>query len=127
MFRNSALRRRRAADLLGRIGDRSAIDMLRQALPNARDDEAFKLAVARSLCAIGSKDGIGPLIELLESPNRATRVRAQVVLQRYTHLDFGFEHDGSADERAGAVRRWRQWWEGHHESFRPIAPAPPPP
>lgn len=124
MFRKQPARRRRCADLLGRIGDREAIDKLREALPNARDDEAFKLAVARALLALGSKDGIARLIELLESKDRRMRLRAQVALRRYTHRTFGFEHDAEADDRAAAVRQWGAWWEQSYADFTPVAPGP---
>src|SRR5207253_965611 len=98
LAKKPAIRRRRAAEVLGRLGDPKAIQPLAAALRDrdVRGDDALRLAVAQALCRLGATDGIGALIDLLESGDRRTRLDALVVLRRYTHHSFSFEHDGTA-------------------------------
>jgi HEAT repeat protein len=110
--------RRRAASVLGRLGDRRAAPVLARALATLEDEED-RLIFATALCRLGEKDGIPHLILLLESGDRATRLRAAIALGRFTHRDFGFVFDETALSRASAVARWREWWKREKERFRP--------
>lgn len=118
--RSSRVRARRCADLLGRIGDRSAIPALEAALRKADDDEPLRLAIARALCRLGSTGGVYPLIRLLESGDATTRLRAHAALRRYTHQDFGFRNDAPGAGRDRAVKDWKRWWAQAAPAFRII-------
>jgi HEAT repeat protein len=124
LAKKGAARRRRAAEVLGRLGDPRAVRPLAAALADRdlRGDEALRLEVARALCRLGSTDGIGALIELLESGDKRTRLDALVVLRRYTHHRFSFEHDGTAAARASGVKEWQRWWAESGASFRIVEP-----
>jgi hypothetical protein len=55
---------------------------------------------------------IPPLIERLDDPDAVVRLSAHEELRRRTGQDFGFVPWADAAERAPAVARWREWWEG---------------
>lgn len=120
--RRVALRRRRCAEILGRIGDRRALGALRLALQELRGDDELKLSAARAICRLGSSDGVRPLIDLLESADRRLRLDAFVVLRRYTHHSFNFQYDGAAAGRASAVVEWRAFWTANGASFKLVEP-----
>jgi len=117
LVRKTPLRRRRAAVLLGRLGDPAAIDPLAGVLGDARGDDDLLLAVGEALIALGSKEGVRPLIDLLESGDRRMRLDAFLVLRRATHHAFNFEHDGPASARATSVAQWRAYWNAERERF----------
>jgi HEAT repeat protein len=107
---------RRAASLLGRIGDPHAIGPLVSALGGAKDEDD-RLAIGVALCRLGDKAGIDPLIDLLDSNDRDVRLRAATALGRFTHHDFGFRFDDPRTPRLAALGRWRAWWRASMRDF----------
>ncbi len=51
-----------------------------------------------------------PLISGLESDTLETRVRANRALMTVGETSRNFKPEASADDRAKAVKRWREWW-----------------
>jgi hypothetical protein len=49
------------------------------------------------------------LVDRLEDPDPVIRMAAHEELRRRTGRDFGFVPWASAEDRAAAVRRWRDW------------------
>jgi HEAT repeat protein len=136
IVRKHPLRRQRAAEVLGRLGEPSAVGALSAVLGDTRGDEGLKLSIAAALLELGSKEGITPLIELLESGDARMRLEAFLLLSRYTHHAFNFEYDGPLSERTRARREFRAWWQGARADFKLVEPlsmprprrdAPPPP
>ena len=69
---------------------------------------------AAALEAVGKKDqrAVPELIGMLESDDPATRLIAVQSLERLTGERRGFEAYGTDRERAEAVARWVEWWNG---------------
>ncbi|HVY61576.1 MAG TPA: hypothetical protein VHF22_07980, partial [Planctomycetota bacterium] len=122
-----AARRRRAAEVLGRLGDPRAARPLAAALRDrdTRGDELLRLELAHALCRLGATDGIEALIDLLESGDKSVRLDALVVLRRYTHHRFSFEHDAAPAARASGVKEWQRWWAENRATFRVVEPLGP--
>jgi hypothetical protein len=55
---------------------------------------------------------IPPLIDRLNDADAVVRLSAHEELRRRTGQDLGFVPWADASERAPAVERWRDWWEG---------------
>lgn len=107
---------RRAASLLGRIGDARAIGPLVSALGGEKDEDV-RLAIAIALCRLGEKAAVPPLIDLLDSNDREIRLAASTALGRFTHHDFAFEFDAPRAARLAALGRWRAWWQVSMREF----------
>ncbi len=60
---------------------------------------------------------IPPLIERLNDADAVVRLSAHEELRRRTGQDFGFVPWADAAERAPAVQRWRDWWEGRKDTL----------
>ena len=59
-----------------------------------------------------SGPGVVPLLlSHLESESSALRFRANELLEQMTAQDFGFQSDGTVEDRARAVLRWSIWWQ----------------
>lgn len=50
-----------------------------------------------------------PLVSLLADPDEEVRYEASGALYGLVHLEFGFDSEASAEERALAVARWNEW------------------
>ena len=72
--------------------------------PAARMDAAAKAARE------GDRGSLAELIRLLQSSDPAARLAAIRALERLTGETMGFDHAGSAPERAEAVERWWVWY-----------------
>jgi hypothetical protein len=55
---------------------------------------------------------IPPLIERLNDADAVVRLSAHEELRRRTGQDFGFVPWADVAERAPAVQRWSDWWDG---------------
>ena len=53
----------------------------------------------------------------LEDDAPGVRAAALDGLQRLTGERLGFDPDGSAEDRARAIRRWEKWREDHHDAI----------
>jgi len=75
------------------------------------DEDMFVRLHAMQALGNFSYDGTVPaLFDVLEDGNAAIRKKAAETLVRLTGYDPGFEHKGSAGERARAVQDWRDWY-----------------
>jgi hypothetical protein len=57
-------------------------------------------------------EAIPPLIARLDDPDAVVRLSANEELRRRTGKDFGFVPWADTAERAPAVARWHDWWNG---------------
>jgi len=80
-------------------------------------DDRVRLAAARQLVGLQEWSGVlETLLKLLESQNSEIRSRALSTLQALTGQHIPFAVDGSQEDRAAAVRAWRQWVDSHPSS-----------
>lgn len=77
-----------------------------------------------TLAAGGDKKIAAMLIELLNYPKHSIRYTAEYGLRRITGENFGYNSYDDPDERAKAVKKWRQWWEKNQADFIPTKPKP---
>ncbi|MFQ5844656.1 MAG: HEAT repeat domain-containing protein [Planctomycetota bacterium] len=104
-----AMTRMGCAYVLGRIGDTRTVEPLERLL---QDDVPFvRFEAASALGAMGSRAGYAALVRGLGNNRIEFRYKCIEALQEFTHETFGFRHDASPEERAGAVRRWQDWLE----------------
>jgi HEAT repeat protein len=85
------------------------------ALPILRDlvndpEESIRRTARQALAAKADFEDIGLLVGLLDDFETA-RLAADA-LQRLTFLDFGYQRAASDEQRAAAVKAWRQWYDG---------------
>lgn len=95
--------------VLGRIGDRRTIPMLKAVAGD--QNETVRLEIARSLVLLGDLQQTPLLIEGLDSDKKEVRFLCHEALKTATGRDFGFDHlSENAYQRHAAVYGWRQWW-----------------
>ena len=83
-----------AASALGRMGDKSAVPALIDALNNN------VISAAEALGHINDKRAIPALMRALENPQRYIRRYAYEALEKMTKQNFGSD-----------AAKWREWWE----------------
>ena len=99
-----------AVQSIGQAGDPAAAEYL---TPMLNDPDIFvRMAAARNLGDLGAPLGIPALIDALEDPEESVRESAAVSLRAMTEKDFRFEPGDKEADRAKAVKRWREWWDG---------------
>jgi hypothetical protein len=99
--------RARAAVALHRLGHARALEACLHTLNDAPDPlHADRTPSVQSLIEIG-EPALSPLLDLLESDDRNTRIHAERAVQGITRRLFGF--DGFAWSE-GAMERWMDWW-----------------
>jgi hypothetical protein len=99
--------RGQAAYLLGARKDRRTIPALREA---TKDPVAVvRYEAAGALLEFSDPLGLEVLIDGLADPDARLRAKCLAVLAERTGQRFGFEADGSPDDRAAAIARWRAW------------------
>jgi HEAT repeat protein len=96
-----------SAFILGFRNDRRTIPELRQATQDPVTYVALEAAAALLKC--GDEAGLPRLVDGLEDPDPRLRARSLVVLEEWTHRTMDFHADGSPEDRAAAVARWRAW------------------
>jgi len=65
----------------------------------------------RLVCAFGSRECAGDLIEVLTDPDYGMRKTAFETLRARAGMDLGFQPGGGEAARDQAVLAWRRWWE----------------
>ncbi len=60
------------------------------------------------------------LVGRLDDPDPVVRLAAHEELRRRTRRDFGFVPWGSPEDRAAAVKRWRDWLAGPPVPAEPV-------
>lgn len=104
---DDAQRRGQAAYLLGFAKDRRTVEPLVKATSDPVP--AVRYEAAGALLEMRDPRGLPVLIDGLEDPDARLRAKCLAVLAERTGQRFGFEADGSVEDRAAAVRRWRAW------------------
>ncbi len=69
-------------------------------------------AARECLDAVRPPHAVPALIAGLGSALEEQRRRANLALQTIGETSQEFQADGAGNERAGAIKRWRKWWEG---------------
>jgi len=114
-----------AIDVLGRM---HCLPELLRAYEDSEGQAQFAIAIA--LGDNGVYIGIPTLIEALQLPPAASRAPGarrsaqEVAIQRlreFTGESFGFEPDGTPEERAAAVELWNAWWKENRASVEDSA------
>jgi tetratricopeptide (TPR) repeat protein len=82
-----------------------------------------QLALAIALGENGIYIGFSTLLEALELEEVAARKLAANKLAEYTGETFGFEAEGSAEQRSEAIVRWKEWWETHRSKIESVTVA----
>lgn len=99
--------RAEAAVALHRMGHPRALEACLRTLDDAPDPlHADRTPAVQCLIEIGTP-ALAPLIDLLASNDRDTRMHAERAVQGITRRRFGF--DGFAWPE-GAMERWMDWW-----------------
>lgn len=98
-----------AAYILGEIGDKRAIPMIRPLLDDPVTIVRFEAAGA--LATLGDWSSLTVLIGALRHEKSSIRLKAFQVLSAQVKQDFGFIYNAPEDEREKAVRRWEEWWK----------------
>lgn len=96
--------------VLGATGDRRNIPAIHAALSD--ENETVRCQAASALVQLGDPRGFAVLVDGLADEQVEMRFRCFKALKLTTGLDFGYRHDGVADDRRVAVYRWREWLEG---------------
>ena len=99
--------RGQAAYLLGVRKDRRTIPALREAATDPAPVVRYEAAGA--LLELTDPAGLDVLIDGLSDPDPRLRAKCAAVLTEKTGQRFGFEADGTPEDRAAAVARWRAW------------------
>jgi hypothetical protein len=100
--------RAEAAVALHRMGHPRALEACLRTLNDAPDPlHADRTPAVQCLIEIGTP-ALAPLIDLLASDDRDTRMHAERAVQGVTRRRFGF--DGFAWPE-GAMERWMDWWD----------------
>lgn len=82
-----------------------------------------QLALAIALGENGIYIGFSTLLDALELEEVAARKLAAKKLSDYTGETFGFEAEGSAEQRQQAIARWKEWWANHREKIESVTVA----
>jgi HEAT repeat protein len=98
-----------AVQALAESGDPAVVPHLVRLLDDA--DIWVRMAAAGALGDLGAADAVEPLIRTLEDSETAVRERAMLSLRSVTGRSFGFDPSGSENDRAKAVKKWRDWWK----------------
>jgi hypothetical protein len=99
--------RGQAAYLLGARKDRRTIPALLEASKDPVPTVRYEAAGA--LLELSEPAGLEVLVDGLSDPDPRLRAKCSAVLAEKTGRDFGFEADGTPEDRAAAVARWRAW------------------
>jgi len=81
----------------------------------ASSDAADRYAGAVLLALPTKSELIPAALRLLEDEDAANRAFGNVVLRQIAQIDLGYNPDAPQADRAGAAKRWRQWWEENRE------------
>ena len=75
----------------------------------------LKLERSRTLLRLGDWSGVPELIDGLEHQSTWVRALSARTLWEGTHEKFGYDPQGTEENRAAAVARWRQWWQSRQD------------
>ena len=93
-------------EALARAGDR---ETLLQVLQDRRFHPSLLLKAVQIVSELKVREAVGPLVDLLESPDASIRLGAFVALLQLTRIHFDYDPNGPEEERARSVENWRYW------------------
>jgi outer membrane protein assembly factor BamB len=75
-----------------------------------KGDDRVRLAAVRALANLGEKENVlETFASLLESENPRVRARSHQSLRALTSQTINFSPEGKAEDRAAAVKSWKDW------------------
>lgn len=95
---------------LGATRDSRLVEPLRDLPWPAADSPDLALERARTLLRLGDWSMVPLLMKGLEDERLMTRALCGQALYEATHERFDFDPNGTAEERAESVERWKAWW-----------------
>ncbi len=98
-----------AVTTLGATKDPAVVPHLAPMLADA--SPFVRMAAARVLGELGSRDAVPKLLVVLEDQDSAVRETAWIALRVITGKDFKFDPYANEAERAKRVRAWTDWWK----------------
>ena len=111
--------RETAALALGRIGNRSALPPLRQALRNRDEDAWVRLRLALAVAALGDPDALPVLLELAaQADAKVTRLEALKALLRLSGWEEAPPDDPDGERGVDLHRRLGRWWDSEGRRLR---------
>jgi hypothetical protein len=107
---------------LAALSELVGLDAVTELAPLLGDENpVIRLAAARGLAGVGSRECLPTLVALLEANDATVREDAADVLRRLTGQRFGFSGYGSAETRRESAGRWKEWVARNGQSA-PLAP-----
>jgi zinc/manganese transport system permease protein len=100
-----------AVEALKKQRDPRAVVALRRAAEGQHDD-FLKLSIARAELALGDRQGIAVLIQILKQGEAVlARQQANELLEQQTGQSFGYRADRGAAENRAALQKIDEWWK----------------
>lgn len=112
-----------AAQMLYKFGDKPDVHKAYRQLVEDEDDLVRVMAALR-WSRTGSKEGVGVVVDLLESNVRWDREHALTELKKYQQDTFRYDPHKTPKDQANinAVKKWRDWLQRQPDILRPAAP-----
>jgi hypothetical protein len=112
-----------AAEAWATLDSAAARDALQPWLGSG--DAKVKLLAARALLQAGEASAISSLLELMDSPDLPTKIRAHQTLRAATAKnDLPFTAYADAGERTRQLQAWKDWYEANKDSVKLVLPLP---
>ena len=87
-------------------------------LKSLHDLDSQVTKTAAQICgALNIQQSISSLITLLSDPYKGTQKAALISLQKITKQNFGFNANGSPQNKKEAIECWRFWWRDNQATF----------
>lgn len=111
------VRRAAAAHVLGRVGSKDQVVALRKTLEDPSPIVRYR--AAQALLVAKDKEGVPPLIALLNDGPVGTLWQVEESLQRLAGDKAPTETvgDGAAEKRKAAVKAWDKWWQANNSTL----------
>ena len=98
-----------------------AVELIESLLNDPRQAPRVRLAAAEAMAVHQRSSGVTALVDLLDADDRDIRRKSAALLRVISGEQFGFDPDGSADERRQPRERWAQWLKAGGRMARPPA------
>lgn len=111
-----------AVEALKKQSDPRAVAALRRAAEGQHDD-FLKLSIAKAELALGDREGIAVLIQILQRGEAAlARQQANEAVEQQAGQSFGYRADRPPSENRAALQKIDEWWKREKAKIRPNAP-----
>jgi hypothetical protein len=112
---NGAIRRV-AVIGLGKIGSELSLTAIGERIGD--NDASVRIEAARALLAMGTRKSVPYLIEGLETDDPEHLTVVNQALEKITGEKQGYDPEKGVDDNAGAIEKWRAWWEKNKAYYR---------